>query len=98
MTKSCRKIYERVLFSALVVEEYFLKDPRTYMWPYQRFKLAQNIGKILATLSMKGIGTEQDLIYAHYSSTWIKMMLMFQMKSLSTKYLKDNRVCRRTPI
>lgn len=70
--KVADKIYERVLFSALVVEEYFLKDPRTYMWPYQRFKLAQNIGKILATLSMKGIGTEQDLIYAHYSSTWIK--------------------------
>lgn len=70
--KVAEKIYERVLFSALVVEEYFLKDPRTYMWPYQRFKLAQNIGKILATLSMKGIGTEQDLIYAHYSSTWIK--------------------------
>lgn len=67
-----RKVCEDLIFAGLVMEEYRLKNPKIYLWPFERYKMRLNMGKLLSTIFFKGIGIERDLLSAHYYSLWVK--------------------------
>ncbi len=85
--KIAKKIYENLILGcALVVEEYIETNPKTYLWSYDRYKTLVNTGKLLSTCYIKGIGTERDLLSAHYYSLRIKNEINMPNSKVENKY------------
>ena len=70
--KVAQMIYTRSLYTLLSLEEYNIKEPRTYVWPDYMRTLAQNTGKIIVKFATEGIGTNKDYLTAYYASTFIE--------------------------
>lgn len=71
-----KRIWETLVFDCAIGMGMYLEDePQTHLWPYERWKALHNTGRLLAMMSMYGIGTERDLLSAHYYSSWISNSL-----------------------
>lgn len=81
------KVYENLLMGcALIVAEYLDENRQVHRWPYARYKMLVNTGKLLSTLFAKGIGTECDLIAAHYYALWIKNEINMPNVNIKNEY------------
>lgn len=63
-------MYLTLLLCAVGLEEQMENDRQIYNLNWERRVLCENTGKLLAAMSLHGIGTERNLLNAHYYSLW----------------------------